>query len=138
MAAGISTYLRERTSSCKVVLVDPPGSSLLARVRCGVAFSASSEREGRRKRTQVDTIIEGIGQVGRVTANFSEAHFDAAVHCTDQECVDMARYVLRHEGLFIGSSSAGEFNFAPLFVVSTLSHVEPQRIWWDWCVMPNN
>ncbi len=34
------------------------------------------------------------------------AQFDSAVQCSDQECVDMARFILNHEGLFIGSSSA--------------------------------
>lgn len=105
MAAGVSTYLNEHLPSCAVCLVDVPGSSLLARVKAGVAFNAA-EREGHRKRMQVDTIIEGIGLVGRVTRNFSHAHFDDAVACTDQEAVDMARYILRHEGFFIGSSSA--------------------------------
>jgi cysteine synthase A len=105
MAAGVSTYLRDQNSPCAIILVDPPGSSLLSRVLYGTAYS-KSEREGHRKRTQVDTVVEGMGLVGRVTANFAQAQFNGGVHCTDQECVDMARYILKHEGFFIGSSAA--------------------------------
>ena len=34
----VSKYLREQQAPCKMVLVDVPGSSLLARVKYGVAF----------------------------------------------------------------------------------------------------
>lgn len=105
LVAGVSTFLKEQDPSISVVLIDPPGSSLANRVNHGVAWS-DKEREGSRKRRQVDTLCEGIGLTGRVTANFSEADIDLALKCTDQECVDMARWVLHHEGFFIGSSSA--------------------------------
>lgn len=105
MIAGVSRYLKEQDEGIKVVLIDPPGSSLYNRVNGGVAFS-SAEKEGNRKRRQVDTIVEGVGIVGRVTSNFKQAQIDCALKCTDQECVDMARYILKHEGFFIGSSSA--------------------------------
>jgi cysteine synthase A len=71
----------------------------------GVAFG-EAEREGRRKKRQVDTLCEGIGLTGRLTRNMREAQLDVAFGCTDQECVDMARFILEHEGFFIGSSSA--------------------------------
>ncbi len=105
LAAGLSRYLKEKDASISVALVDPPGSSLFLLVNNGVAFS-DKELEGRRKRRQVDTVCEGIGVTGRVTANFKEALVDVAFQCTDQECVDMARFILDHEGFFIGSSSA--------------------------------
>jgi cysteine synthase A len=127
LAAGLSTFLKEQDSGISVVLVDPPGSSLFLRVTQGVAFSdkemevqeqhlflfffflfffLSKQEKGKRKRRQVDTICEGIGITGRLTENFSQAQIDTAVQCSDQECVDMARFVLNHEGFFIGSSSA--------------------------------
>ena len=105
LAAGLSRFLKEQDPRVSVALVDPPGSSLFLLVNSGVAFGAA-EREGRRRRRQVDTLCEGIGLTGRVTANFREARLDAAFRCSDQECVDMARFVLEREGLFIGSSSA--------------------------------
>lgn len=105
MIAGVSKYLKERDDGINVVLIDPPGSSLYNKINGGVAFS-KAESEGSRKRRQVDTIVEGVGIVGRVTKNFQQAEIDCALKCTDQECVDMARYILKHEGFFIGSSSA--------------------------------
>ncbi len=70
---------------------------------------ADTEKEGSRRRHQVDTVVEGIG-INRMTTNFSKVHergyIDDAVYVTDQEAVDMSRYVMREDGLFIGSSSA--------------------------------
>lgn len=106
---------------------------------------ASTEREGSRKRHQVDTIVEGMGQ-NRMTANIerifdsclswdcqplssdddggsnhaydvpttstnsnissSSRVIDDAVSVTDREAVEMSRFVMRHDGLFLGSSSA--------------------------------
>ncbi|CAG8605235.1 8488_t:CDS:2 [Ambispora gerdemannii] len=63
--------------------------------------------EGSRKRHQVDTVIEGVG-LNRLTKNFDLARefIDDAIKVTDREAVEMARYLVREEGLFIGSSSA--------------------------------
>jgi cysteine synthase A len=105
LAAGLSRFLKERDARVSVALIDPPGSSLRLLVTGGVAFGAA-EREGRRRRRQVDTLCEGIGLTGRLTRNMREAQLDVAYGCTDQECADMARFVLEHEGLFVGSSSA--------------------------------
>jgi len=46
--------------------------------------------------------------INRLTRNFamSEGYIDDAIRVTDQEAVDMARYLVNQEGLFIGSSSA--------------------------------
>ena len=54
-----------------------------------------SERGIRRHR--YDTVAEGIG-LDRLTANFQRALIDDAVRVTDQEALDMAHYVLHHEG----------------------------------------
>merc|ERR1712070_781706 len=66
---------------------------------------ASTEAEGTRRRHQVDTITEGIG-LNRTTRNFNLARLDGALRVTDQEAVEMSRYLLHNEGLFLGSSSA--------------------------------
>jgi cysteine synthase A len=62
-----------------------------------------SERKIRKHR--YDSIVEGVG-LDRVTANFDLALIDDAESIEDQEIVDMAHWLLREEGLFVGSSSA--------------------------------
>merc|ERR1712232_219961 len=74
-------------------------------VNHGVCY-APEEEEGKRKRNQVDSITEGVGITGRLTHNFSQALVDKAYKVSDQQVVEMAHYVMRNEGLFIGSSSA--------------------------------
>jgi cysteine synthase A len=103
--AGVSQYLKARSGGrAAVILADPPGSSLYRYVRSGVCWNAGqAERSLRRHR--YDTIAEGIG-LDRVTANLALAEIDDAVAVTDQQAVDAAHYLLRHEGLFVGSSSA--------------------------------
>ena len=59
-------------------------------------------------RHRYDTIADGIG-LDRVTANFREARVDDAIRVArvdDQDALVMAHYLLRFEGLFLGSSSA--------------------------------
>lgn len=111
--AGVGAYLREHWAAAAsepqgtLLLVDPPGSSLLNATRHGVAW-APEQAESRARRHRVDTVVEGVG-CDRVTANFARAlalPLDGALRCADAEAVDMARYLLAHEGLFLGSSSA--------------------------------
>lgn len=66
---------------------------------------APVEAEGRRLRNPFDTVTEGIG-LNRLTANFATALIDGAFRGTDQECVEMAAYLMRNDGLFLGSSAA--------------------------------
>ncbi|EZF29541.1 hypothetical protein H101_06789 [Trichophyton interdigitale H6] len=89
-----------------VVLADPQGSGLYNRVRYGVMFD-TKEREGTRRRQQVDSIVEGIG-INRVTANFEAGRelVDDAVRVTDAQAIAMARWLVEKDGIFIGSSSA--------------------------------
>lgn len=47
--AGVSKYLKERDAGVKVVLVDPPGSSLYNRVKHGVCY-ANEQAESRVRR----------------------------------------------------------------------------------------
>ena len=169
---GVGGYLKERwwqafherrgkrNEPPRVVLVDPPGSSLFNKIKHGVAY-ASQQSEQRLRRHRYDTLAEGIG-LDRITANFglgceiiawehldesknnacfgsridmrmnqhitnncpSSQHrqalssttmpatlqhkqiIDDALSITDQQAVYMAHYLLRHEGLFVGSSTA--------------------------------
>ena len=94
------------SSPVAIVLVDPQGSSLFNAVTRGVAYS-QTEAEGKRRAHQVDTVTEGVG-LNRITGNFARALplLDGAVACSDAEAVEMARHLLAHDGLFVGSSAA--------------------------------
>ena len=63
------------------------------------------EAEGKRLKNPFDTITEGVG-INRVTKNFEKATVDDAFKVSDRESVEMASYLLRNEGLFVGSSAA--------------------------------
>ena len=104
--SGCARFLKPRLPRLRVVLADPPGSGLYNRVKYGVMFDVR-EREGTRRRQQVDTIVEGIG-INRVTRNFEVGRemVDDAVRVSDEEAMAMARYLVEKEGIFIGSSSA--------------------------------
>ncbi|KAI8903829.1 tryptophan synthase beta subunit-like PLP-dependent enzyme [Gorgonomyces haynaldii] len=103
--SGVAHYLQERTH-CKFVLADPQGSGLYNKVKHGVMFS-NEEREGTRKRHQVDTVVEGVG-INRLTNNFNTCLnlINEAVKVTDQEAVSMSRHLLNQDGIFVGSSSS--------------------------------
>ncbi|MCO5591560.1 hypothetical protein L7F22_045547 [Adiantum nelumboides] len=102
--AGVSQFLKEKNKKIKCFLIDPPGSSLYNRVTRGVMYS-QEEAEGKRLKNPFDTITEGIG-INRLTQNFKLALLDGAFRGTDREAVEMARFLVRKEGLFLGSSSA--------------------------------
>ncbi|KAF9923962.1 hypothetical protein FBU30_005982 [Linnemannia zychae] len=104
--AGVTKYLKTLLPDLRTYLVDPQGSGLFNKVKYNIMYSPT-EKEGKRKRHQVDTVVEGVG-INRLTRNFamSEGYIDDAIRVTDQEAVDMARYLVNQEGLFIGSSSA--------------------------------
>ncbi|KAI3914839.1 hypothetical protein MKW92_015749 [Papaver armeniacum] len=63
------------------------------------------EAEGRRLKNPFDTITEGVG-INRLTKNFMMAKLDGAFRCTDMEAIEMSRFLLKNDGLFVGSSSA--------------------------------
>jgi len=104
--SGVAMYLKPKLPSLKVVLADPEGSGLFNRVKYGVMFDPR-EREGTRRRHQVDTIVEGIG-INRVTQNFEVGRqlIDDAIRVTDAQAMGMARWLVERDGIFIGSSSA--------------------------------
>ncbi|EGX91315.1 cysteine synthase 2 [Cordyceps militaris CM01] len=109
--AGVARYLKQQAAaaaeeSVRVVLADPQGSGLYNKVKHGVMY-APTEREGTRRRQQVDSMVEGVG-VNRVTANFEAGRelVDDAVKVTDEQACRMARWLVERDGLFLGSSSA--------------------------------
>jgi cysteine synthase A len=91
--AGVGRALRERDPRIRIVLADPYGSALFNYVKHG-----RLEAEG-------DSNAEGIG-IKRITANFSAAPVDDALRVDDRTMVEMAHWLLREEGLFVGGSAA--------------------------------
>lgn len=106
--SGVAMYLKLEAGlgHLRVVLADPEGSGLYNKVKHGVMFS-NTEKEGTRRRQQVDTIVEGIG-INRITENFEAGRelIDDAVKVTDMQALLMARWLVEKDGIFIGSSSA--------------------------------
>ncbi|KXJ86261.1 cysteine synthase 2 [Microdochium bolleyi] len=106
--SGVAKYLKEsaKLTKLKVVLADPQGSGLYNKIRYGVMYS-NTEKEGTRRRTQVDSIVEGVG-VNRVTHNFESGRdlIDDAVKVTDKQACAMARWLVENDGIFVGSSSS--------------------------------
>jgi cysteine synthase A len=107
--SGASGFLKANHNPALItVLADPSGSGLFHKVKHGIVFAGDLEKEGTRKRHQVDTLVEGVG-INRLTANFSlgleKRWINDAVRVSDAECVRMARYMVEKEGLFLGSSS---------------------------------
>ncbi|KAH8689082.1 putative cysteine synthase [Talaromyces proteolyticus] len=104
--SGVALFLKPRLPNISIVLADPQGSGLYNKVRYGVMFDVK-EREGTRRRPQVDSIVEGIG-INRLTANFDAGRelIDDAIRVTDAQALAMARWLVEKDGIFIGSSSA--------------------------------
>ena len=107
--AGVGTALRERKPSVRLFLADPQGSGLFNRVCRGVMYT-KEEAEGKRLKNPFDTVTEGVG-INRITENFKvllgrSGMLEGAVKVSDAEAVAMSRFVAKHDGLFIGSSSA--------------------------------
>ena len=104
--AGVGRCLKEYNPRTKIVLADPQGSGLANRINYGVMYD-SVEKEGTRRRHQVDTLVEGIG-LNRLTWNFKQAepYIDEAIRVTDDQALKMAKYLSINDGLFLGSSSA--------------------------------
>lgn len=106
---GIAKFLKERVArsrSIKIVLSDPQGSGLYNKIKHGVMFSPT-EKEGTRRRQQVDSVVEGVG-ITRLTHNFDMGSelIDDVVRVTDDQALRMAQWLVKHDGVFCGSSSA--------------------------------
>jgi cysteine synthase A len=91
--AGVGRALKARDRSIGVVVCDPYGSALYSYVKTGELT------------TEGDSNAEGIG-IRRITANFKSAPIDDAVRVDDRTRVEMAHWLLREEGLFLGGSAA--------------------------------
>jgi cysteine synthase len=95
---GVSDYLLPLLPELLVVLADPQGSGLYNSIKYGVMYS-STEKEGTRRRHQVDSLVEGIG-LNRLTRNFviGQARIHEAVKVTDAMAVAMSRWLVQNDG----------------------------------------
>ncbi len=91
--AGTARFLKERKPDVRTVVCDPYGSALFAYVRCGTLDVAG------------DSNAEGIG-IKRITENFAGTPLDDALRVDDGTMVEMAYWLLREEGLYLGGSAA--------------------------------
>ncbi len=91
--AGTAAFLKERNPNVRTVLCDPYGSALFSYVKHGTL-----DVEG-------DSNAEGIG-IKRITENFKGALVDDALRVDDKTMVEMAYWLLREEGLYVGGSAA--------------------------------
>ena len=91
--AGVAAYLKSQSPAVRIVLVDPPGSSLYQYFKHGELKSDGGS-----------SITEGIG-TGRVTANLAGAPIDDALRISDAETMRFVYRLLREEGLLLGSTA---------------------------------
>jgi cysteine synthase A len=91
--AGVARYLKAKSTAIRIVLLDPPGSSLYHYVK-----------DGELKSDGGSSVTEGIG-IGRVTANLAGAPVDDAMRIPDTEMLRTVYRLLREEGLLLGSTS---------------------------------
>jgi cysteine synthase A len=91
--AGISRYLKSKSSAVRVVLVDPPGSALYHYVKDGELQTDGGS-----------SITEGIG-TGRVTTNLEGTPIDDALRIQDAETMRFVYRLMREDGLLLGSTS---------------------------------
>jgi cysteine synthase len=91
--AGTAAYLKERNPDVRIVLCDPMGSALFSFVKTGELCASG------------DSNAEGIG-IKRITENFKDAPVDDALQVDDPTMIEMAYWLLREEGLYLGGSAA--------------------------------
>ncbi|KLO11751.1 PALP-domain-containing protein [Schizopora paradoxa] len=104
--SGVGCFLKSMDENVIVTLADPEGSGLYNKIKFGIMYD-EREKEGTKRRHQVDTVVEGIG-INRLTRNFEFALpiVDEAFRISDAEAVSMSRHLVQKDGLFLGSSSA--------------------------------
>lgn len=90
---GTARYLKSQNPNIHVLCPDPYGAAMW-----------SWFTHGHTDIDDGDSIAEGIGQ-GRVTENVKDTPVDSSVRVNDRILVEIVHYLLREEGLFLGTSS---------------------------------
>ncbi|KAG7395281.1 hypothetical protein PHYBOEH_003988 [Phytophthora boehmeriae] len=105
--AGMSKFLKEKNPNLKAWVIDPEEAK-------GISMFINNNRSTGTMQdgfemvpmAQGSTIAEGVAALSRVTENCRHAIIDGGVTATNQEIVDMAYFLLRNDGVFVGPSSA--------------------------------
>ncbi len=92
--AGVSRFLEQH--KVKVYLANSQGS--------GVAVENHIARLKTADEPKSPSILEGIGS-GRVYGNLAQAKLEGCIEVSDREAIGMMRFLLKHEGYFVGGSS---------------------------------
>ncbi|NDG85037.1 MAG: pyridoxal-phosphate dependent enzyme, partial [Proteobacteria bacterium] len=106
--AGVSKFLKEKNPAIQIGCVDPAGSAMHNWFSRGVAGEVSPG----------DSITEGIGQ-SAVTANVKPCRVDQSSMVEDEIIVNMVHFIVKREGLFLGSSSGANLCAAYLLAKKT-------------------
>lgn len=92
--SGTGKYLKEQKEDVVMLAVDPIGSVYYDFFKTGKLTEASTY------------LVEGFGE-DFLPSTMSFDYVDEVVRVTDAECFDMARRLVREEGIFTGGSSGG-------------------------------
>ncbi|EGZ09704.1 hypothetical protein PHYSODRAFT_523024 [Phytophthora sojae] len=105
--AGMSRFFKEQNKSVKVWLIDPEETAAMS-VFINNERSTSTIEDGFEVVPMAtgSTIAEGVAALSRVTENLRQSVVDRGVTATNQEIVEMAYFLLRNDGVFVGPSSA--------------------------------
>lgn len=90
---GVTRFLKEQNPDIRTWLVDPNGSGLYHYLKTGEFKSHGN------------SFTEGIG-IMRAVANFKQANIDFAINLPDADLVTIARHLIAHDGILLGSSGA--------------------------------
>ena len=99
---GISKYLKEQNQKIQIGCADIVGSAMYQYFKNGVAELSPGE-----------SAAEGIGQ-SAVTANVRPCQVDHAFLLSDEIIHNMTHFIVKTEGLFLGSSSGANLSGAYL------------------------
>ncbi|KAG6595768.1 Cysteine synthase [Phytophthora cinnamomi] len=105
--AGMSRFFKEQNPGVKVWLIDPEETAAMS-VFVNNDRSTSTIEDGFEvvPMAKGATIAEGVAALSRVTENLRQSIVDQGITATNQEIVDMAYFLLRNDGVFVGPSSA--------------------------------
>ncbi|KAG6595763.1 Cysteine synthase [Phytophthora cinnamomi] len=103
----MSTFLKEKNPDAKVWLIDPAEVANVAMfINNGRSTGTMEDGYEMMPTVKGSSIAEGVAALTRVTSNLRQSIIDHGITGTNQEIVDMAYFLLRHDGIFVGPSSA--------------------------------